>query len=176
MLVLESEEHALGRGAPIVGEVKGFAITSDAHHMVAPRADGSSAAHAITLAMEDAGVAPGEIDYINAHGTSTSLNDVAEVKAIKRALGDDTDRIPVSATKSLIGHSLGASAAIEAVVSLKSIQEGVMHATANLENPDPKCEMHHIRCAPLQAPVNNVLSLNFAFGGQNACLVLGKYE
>jgi 3-oxoacyl-[acyl-carrier-protein] synthase II len=176
MLVLESEELALGRGAPILGEVKGFAVTSDAHHLVAPRADGSSAARAITLAMEDAGVAPGEIDYINAHGTSTSLNDVAEVKAIRRALGEAVDRIPVSATKSLIGHSLGASAAIETVVSLKSIGDGVMHATANLENPDPKCELRHIRCAPLSAPVNNVLSLNFAFGGQNACLVLAKYE
>jgi 3-oxoacyl-[acyl-carrier-protein] synthase II len=175
-LVLESEQHAVARGAPIIGEVKGFGTTSDAHHLVAPLSDGSAAGRAITQAMEDAGLNVDDIDYISAHGTSTSLNDVAEVRAIERALGESAGGIPVSATKSLIGHSLGASAAIEAVVALKTIEQGIMHATANLDNPDPRCNLRHIRGAPLVAPVSNVLSLNFAFGGQNTCLVLGRYD
>jgi 3-oxoacyl-[acyl-carrier-protein] synthase II len=176
MFVLESEEHALARGAAIVGEVKGFAVTSDAHHLVAPRPDGLSAARAITLAMADAGVEASEIDYINAHGTSTQLNDVAEARAVGLALGEWAGRIPVSATKSLIGHSLGASAAIETAATLKSIQEGVIHPTLNMDRPDPRCEMKHVRSEALIAPVRNALNVSFAFGGQNACLVLGGYE
>jgi 3-oxoacyl-[acyl-carrier-protein] synthase II len=176
MFVLESEESALARKARVLGEIKGFGSTSDAHHMVAPREDGRSAARAITLAMDDAGIGPSDIDYINAHGTSTLLNDVAEARAVSVALGETAGRIPVSATKSLVGHSLGASAAIETVVCLKSIGEGAIHPTINLDTPDPRCELRHVRSEPLMAPVRNALNISFAFGGQNTCLVVGKYE
>jgi 3-oxoacyl-[acyl-carrier-protein] synthase II len=176
MLVLETEEHALRRGGPILAEVKGSAMTSDAHHLVAPRPDGSAAARCIELALEDGGISPDEVDYINAHGTSTPLNDVAETKAIRRALGDEAERIPVSATKSLLGHSLGASAAIETVVCVRTIAEKTIHPTINLDNADPTCDLRHVRGEPLVTPVRNVLNVSFGFGGQNACLVLGAYE
>jgi 3-oxoacyl-[acyl-carrier-protein] synthase II len=176
MFVLEAEEHALERGAQVIGEVKGFAITSDAHHLVAPRPDGASAAAAIVNAIEDANIGASEIDYINAHGTSTPHNDVVEARAVALALGEAAGGIPVSATKSLIGHSLGASAAIETVVALKTIQEGVIHPTLNLDQPDARCELKHVRGKALRVPVSNALNISFAFGGQNACLVLSKYE
>jgi 3-oxoacyl-[acyl-carrier-protein] synthase II len=176
MFVLESEEHATARGASILGEIRGFGSTSDARHLVAPRADGLSAGRAITLAMADAGIGPSAVDYINAHGTSTPLNDVAEARAVSVALGETAGRIPVSATKSLIGHSLGASAAIETVACLMTIAEGVIHPTINLDKPDPRCELRHVRSEALVAPVRNALNVSFAFGGQNTCLVVGKYE
>jgi 3-oxoacyl-[acyl-carrier-protein] synthase II len=176
MLVLEREEYALDRGAPILAEVKGYATTSDAHHLVAPRPDGSAAGKCMELALDDAGIGADEVDYINAHATSTPLNDVAETRAIRSALGSETERIPVSATKSLLGHSLGASAAIESVVCVKTILEKTVHATMNLDNPDPKCNLNHVRGQPIKTPVRNALNVSFGFGGQNACLVLGAYR
>jgi 3-oxoacyl-[acyl-carrier-protein] synthase II len=173
MFVLEELEHALERGAEPLAEVKGFAVTSDASHLVMPLRDGSSAAKSITLALGDAGISTADVGYINAHGTSTKLNDIAETKAIHTALGEAAGRIPVSATKSLIGHSLGAAAAIETAICIKSLQEQLIHPTVNLDSPDPSCLLNHVTGGPRPASIRNVLNISFAFGGQNACLVLG---
>ena len=176
MFVLESLEHAEARDVPILAEVAGFASTADAGNLVAPRADAASAARAITLALDDAGLSAEDIDYISAHGTSTPLNDAAETRAIKKALGERAYQIPLSATKSLIGHSLGASAAIETVVCIKSIETGVVHPTINLEHPDPECDLDYVSNTPREVRVRNVLNVGFGFGGQNACLVLRERE
>ena len=144
MFVLESEAHARARDARCLAEVVGFASTADAGSLVAPRADGASAARAITLALEDAGLVGTDVD-VSAHGTSTPLNDEVETAAIKRALGDHAYRVPVSSLKSMTGHALGASGAIEAVACVKTIETGVVHPTINLEHPDPKCDFD-VRC------------------------------
>ena len=174
MFVLESETHAHVRGARCLAEVAGFASTADAGSLVAPRSDGASAARAITLALEDAGLVPSDVDYISAHGTSTPLNDEVETVAIKRALGDHAYRVPVSALKSMTGHALGASGAIEAVACIKTIETGVVHPTINLEHPDPKCDLDYVVEGAREVPVEVALNLSYAFGGQNACLVLRR--
>ncbi len=176
MFVLESVEHAQARNAPILAEVAGFACTADAGNLVAPRPDGASAARAITLALDDAGLSPEDVDYISAHGTSTTLNDAVETQAIKKALGEYAYRVPVSATKSLIGHSLGAAAAIETVACIKSIETGAVHPTINLEFPDPKCDLDYVPQMARQVDVRTALNVSFGFGGQNACLALRKFE
>ncbi len=173
MFVLEELEHARRRGARPLAEIKGFAVTSDAAHLVTPLRDGASAAKAIGAALDDAGVSAMDVGYINAHGTSTPLNDIAETRAIHGALGEAAGQIPVSATKSLIGHSLGAAAAIETAICVRSLQEQVIHPTANLDSPDPSCLLNHVTGRPRQAVIRNALNISFAFGGQNACLVLG---
>ncbi|MBI2914182.1 MAG: beta-ketoacyl-ACP synthase II [Chloroflexi bacterium] len=175
MLVLESLEHAGARQARILAEIAGFGCTSDAGHLVAPRADGASGTRAVTLALQDAGLGAEEVDYVNAHGTSTPLNDAVETRALKKALGEQAYRIPVSATKSLIGHSLGAAAAIETVACIKSIETGMVHPTINLEHPDPKCDLDYVPLKARQVDVRNALNVSFGFGGQNACLVLRAY-
>jgi 3-oxoacyl-[acyl-carrier-protein] synthase II len=176
VLVVESEEHARARGARIYGEVIGYGASSDAFHLVQPPEDGSGAARAMRWALADAGIRPGDVDYINAHGTSTPLNDAAETKAIKLVFGEHARGVPISSTKSMIGHSLGASGALEAVVSLKTICEGVIHPTANYEFPDPDCDLDYVPSAARKADIRYVLSNSFGFGGQNACLVLARYE
>lgn len=173
MFVLEELEHARRRGARPLAEIKGFAVTSDAAHLVTPRRDGASAANSITSALDDARLSPMDIGYINAHGTSTPLNDIAETRAIHGALGEIAGQVPVSATKSLIGHTLGASAAIETVICVKTLQEQMIHPTANLDSPDPNCLLNHVTGGPRRADIRNALNISFAFGGQNACLVLG---
>jgi 3-oxoacyl-[acyl-carrier-protein] synthase II len=175
ILVLESLEHATERGATILAEVAGYGVSSDAFHPVQPDEDGAGAAHAILLALEDARVSPGEMDYINAHGTSTPLNDVCETRAIKRAFGKLAYRIPISATKSMIGHALGGAGGLEAVACIKTIQEGVIHPTTNYEFPDPECDLDYVPNQARRKEVNTVLSNSFGFGGQNACLVFRRF-
>ena len=176
MFVFESLEHARARGAPILAEVAGFAATADAYHMVAPCVDGEGAARCMRFALADAGVAPEEVDYVNAHGTSTPLNDASETAALKTALGEHAYQVPVSSTKSMIGHALAASGALETVACVKSIETGVIHPTANYEYPDPDCDLDYVPEGAREAEVNVVLKNSFGFGGQNACLVLRRFE
>ena len=176
VLVLESLEHAFGRNANILAELAGFACTSDASHPVQPEENGISAAEAMRLALADAGVSLEQVDYINAHGTSTPLNDAVETVAIKRLFGDRAYQIPISSTKSMIGHSLGASGALEAAACIKTITEGMIHPTVNHEVPDPKCDLDYVPNQARKHDVSVALSNAFGFGGQNACLVFRKYE
>ena len=176
VLVLENLEHALGRGAEILCEVSGFGCSSDAYHLVHPDESCTSSAEAMRLALDDASVKLDEVDYINAHGTSTLLNDTVESKAIKRLFGEKAYKIPVSSTKSMIGHSLGAAGALEAIACISSITEGVMHPTINYEYPDPECDLDYIPNEARKKDVSVVLSNAFGFGGQNSCLVFKKYQ
>ena len=176
ILVLESLEHAVGRGANILAELAGFGCTADAGHLVQPEETGSAAAQAMKLALADAGVALDEVDYINAHGTSTQMNDVVETVAIKRLFGDRAYQIPISSTKSMIGHSLGASGSLEAVACVRTITEGMIHPTVNYEHPDPQCDLDYVPNQARRKNVRVVLSNAFGFGGQNACLVFRKFE
>tara|TARA_B100000405_G_scaffold13656_1_gene11421 strand:- start:1340 stop:2575 length:1236 start_codon:yes stop_codon:yes gene_type:complete len=176
IIVMEELEHAIKRGARILAEVKGFGCTSDASHLVQPKEDGSAAARAIEIALEDSGIRKKDVDYINAHGTSTPLNDLVETKAIKRAFGERAYQIPISSTKSMIGHSLGASGSLEAVVCINSITSNMIHPTINYEYPDPECDLDYVPNVARSAPVNVVLSNAFGFGGQNACVVFSGYE
>ncbi|MCI0792662.1 MAG: beta-ketoacyl-ACP synthase II, partial [Chloroflexi bacterium] len=176
ILVLESLEHALARDANILAEVAGFGCTSDAGHPVQPEESGSSAAEAMRLALADAGVELDQVDYINAHGTSTPLNDTLETVAIKRLFGDRAYDIPISSTKSMIGHSLGASGSLEALACIKSITDGVVHPTINYHVPDPSCDLDYVPNKAREVDVRVALSNAFGFGGQNACLVFRKLE
>ena len=176
VLVLESLEHALGRGADILAELAGFGCTSDASHPVQPEESGTAAAQAMKLALADAGVGLDQVDYINAHGTSTPLNDALETVAVKRLFGDHAYQIPISSTKSMIGHSLGASGSLEAAASVKTITEGMIHPTINYQNPDPACDLDYVPNQARKKDVNVVLTNAFGFGGQNACLVFRKFE
>ena len=176
MLVLETLEHALQRNAPILAELRGYGATADAYHLVAPDEDGRGAARAMRMALDDAGVGLDEVDYINAHGTSTPLNDLTETIAIKRAFGDLAYRIPISSTKSMIGHMLGGGGAVEAVACVKTILDGIIHPTINLETPDPQCDLDYVPNVARRQQVRRVLSNSFGFGGQNACLLFQAYE
>lgn len=176
VFVLESLEHARARGAAILAEVAGYFACADAYHLVAPCADGEGACRAMTGALSDAGIAPEDIDYINAHGTSTPLNDLAETIAIKAAFGEQAYRVPISSTKSMIGHALGGSGALELIACLKTIETGLIHPTVNLEHPDPQCDLDYVPNVARQARVDTVLKNSFGFGGQNACLVLRRFE
>lgn len=176
VLILESLDHALRRDAPICAEVAGVGISSDAYHVTAPDSDGSGAVRAMRWALEDANLTPEEVDYINAHGTSTPLNDAIETLAIKRLFGEHAYRLPISSTKSMIGHLLGGSGAVEAIACIKTINEGVIHPTMNYEYPDPDCDLDYVPNVARRKEVNVVLSNSFGFGGQNACLVFKKFE
>ena len=176
ILVLENLEHARARNAPILAEISGYGACNDAFHVVAPREDGDGARRAMDEAMRDAGVEPGDIDYINAHGTSTELNDKSETMAIKKLFGEDAYKVPISSTKSMIGHSFGAAGAIESIAAIQTIRTGWIHPTINLEYPDPDCDLDYIANEKRQADVSVVLKNSFGFGGQNACLVYKRYE
>jgi 3-oxoacyl-[acyl-carrier-protein] synthase II len=176
ILVLESEEHAKHRGARIYGEVLGYATTCDAFHQVAPDETGEAPAMAVTLAMKDAGIEAKDIDYVNAHGTSTQLNDAGETKALKIALGDHAYKVAISSTKSMIGHLLGAAGAVEAIATLLTINRGVIHPTINYENPDPACDLDYVPNEARKQDVRIAISNGFGFGGHNAVVVLKKYE
>ena len=176
MLVIETEHHALARGADIMCELAGFASTSDAYHPVQPQESGEGAMRAMQVALEDAGVSLDEVDYINAHGTSTPLNDAVETTAIKGLFGERALQIPVSSTKSMIGHSLGAAGALEAIPCIRSISDGVIHPTANYQFPDPVCDLDYVPDQARKKDVRVVLSNAFGFGGQNACLVFRLYD
>ena len=176
ILVLESLEHAVGRNADILAELAGFGCTSDAAHAVQPEESGAAAAEAMKIALADAGVELDQVDYINAHGTSTPLNDALETLAVKRLFGDRAYQIPISSTKSMIGHSLGASGSLEAVACVKTITEGMIHPTVNQEDPDPACDLDYVPNQARNRKVNVVLSNAFGFGGQNACLVFRRFQ
>ena len=176
VLVIESLEHATDRGAEILAEVLSHGVSSDAFHPVQPDEDGSGAALAMRFALADAEVGLDEVDYINAHGTSTQKNDLSETLAIKSVFGERAYRVPISSTKSMIGHALGAAGALEAVACVKTIQTGRIHATINYEHPDPECDLDYVPNTPRQQSVDTVLSNSFGFGGQNACLVLRRFE
>ncbi|MBL8982904.1 MAG: beta-ketoacyl-ACP synthase II [Gemmatimonadetes bacterium] len=173
VLVLESRERAMARGARIYAEMMGFGTTNDAHHMTAPRPDGSQAARAMRLALADAGVAPGEIDYVNAHGSATPLNDPTETLAIKQVLGERARTVPVSGTKGYHGHALGASGAIEAAICALALQRRWVPPTVNLDAPDDACDLDHVPATGRELDVQRVISNSFGFGGINAALVMG---
>jgi 3-oxoacyl-[acyl-carrier-protein] synthase II len=174
ILVLESREHMEQRGATPLAELRGYGATSDAHHLTEPNPTGQSAANAIKLALDAAGVDASEIDYLNAHGTSTPLNDWQETKAIKLALGEEAYRVPISSTKSMTGHLLGAGGALEAAFCVQALRHGVIPPTINLVEPDPECDLNY---TPLQArhqSINVTMSNSFGFGGHNSVLVLSR--
>ncbi len=180
-LVLEPAEVAESRGAEVLGEVLGYGSTSDAHHLTAPEPTGEYSARAITLALEDAGLGPSDVDYVNAHGTSTPLNDPSETAAIKRALGEDAKRVPISSTKSSTGHLLGASGAIETIATIAALREGVAPPTLGLEEPDEDCDLDYVplTARPIERRENGAgergligISNSFGFGGHNVVLCL----
>jgi 3-oxoacyl-[acyl-carrier-protein] synthase II len=173
--VVESAEHALKRGARIEAEILGAALTADAFHISAPEPTGRGAAMAMTRAMRDAGVTPDEIDYIVAHGTSTPLNDVTETRAIKLAFGDQARRVAISSPKSMIGHLLGAAGAAAAITALGAIREGCIPPTANLENPDPECDLDYTPLVKRELRVDTAMINGFGFGGQNAVAVFRRF-
>jgi len=176
MLVFENLDHALARKADILAEVAGFGATADAYHMTAPAPGGEGAARAMRLALSDAGVNPQDVSYINAHGTSTPHNDRLETAAIKTVFGDYAYKIPVSSTKSMIGHLLGAAGGVELAACALSIRDGVIHATINHEVPDEECDLDYVPGSARQTDVNTVLSNSFGFGGHNASVVLRAYK
>ena len=175
VLVLEELEHAQKRGAHIYAELAGYGATCDAYHITSPAEDGSGAAKAMLLAMEEAKISPSEIDYINAHGTSTHHNDLFETRAIKLALGDAAYHVPINSTKSMIGHLLGAAGAVECITCVKSIEEGYIHPTVGSEIPDEECDLQYTFGSPIQKEIRYVLSNSLGFGGHNATLLLKKY-
>jgi len=174
VVVLESLEHAQARGAHIYGELLGYGATADAFHITAPAEDGRGAAMAMERALEHAGVPPTAVDYINAHGTGTLLNDVSETAAIKAVFGEHAYRLAVSSTKSMIGHLLGAAGAVEAIISLLALRDQILPPTINYETPDPACDLDYVPNVARQAKVNVVMSNSFGFGGHNAALVFGR--
>lgn len=176
VLVLEELEHALTRGAKIYGELRGYGSTADAYHVTAPEEHGTGAAMAMRAALKQAGLRPDQIDYINAHGTSTPLNDKSETTAIKALLGEAAYQIPISSTKSMTGHLLGAAAAIEAVFCLKVIDEGIIPPTINYEYPDPACDLDCVPNTARPATVDVVMSNSFGFGGHNAVVIFSRYQ
>jgi 3-oxoacyl-[acyl-carrier-protein] synthase II len=176
ILVMEELESALRRGAPIVAEVLGFGMSGDAFHITAPPENGEGAAHAMRRALKSAGIAPERVDYINAHGTSTPVGDLAETRAIRGVFGAHADRLAVSSTKSMLGHALGGSAAIEAGIVAFALREGILPPTINLRTPDPECDLDYVPNEARRVPIEIALSNSFGFGGANTSLVLGRWN
>ena len=176
IVVLESLEHAKARGAHIIAEIAGYGATSDAYHITSPAEDGMGAATAMMNAMKEAGVAPEEVSYINAHGTSTHHNDLFETRAIKAALGAAAYNVPVSSTKSMVGHLLGAAGAVEFITCVKSIEDGYIHPTVGLCEADEECDLNYVPGEGLHVPVNVAMSNSLGFGGHNATLLVKKFE
>ncbi|MFQ5825797.1 MAG: beta-ketoacyl-ACP synthase II [Dehalococcoidia bacterium] len=176
VMLLENLEFALRRGAPILAELLSYGATADAYHVTAPAPGGEGGARAMTLALERAGLKPQDIDYINAHGTATVLNDKSETAAVKTALGDHAYRVPISSSKSMLGHLLGAAGAIEATITVLTIQHGVIHPTINLTHPDPECDLDYVPNRARELKVRNAMSNSFGFGGHNSVLIFGEYR
>ena len=174
--VLEELEHAKKRGAKILAEVAGYGATADAYHITAPSEDGEGAAHAMSLAMKEAGITPEQVDYINAHGTGTHLNDLAETKAIKLAFGEAAYGVKINSTKSMTGHLLGAAGGVEFVVCVRSIQDSFIHQTVGSAETDEECDLDYCIGAPTEQKVNYAISNSLGFGGHNATLLIRKYE
>ena len=176
VLILESLESAHARGATIFAEIKGYGTSDDAHHVSAPAENGAGAAISMKLALDDAGLGIEDIHYINAHGTSTYLNDKSETAAIKTVFGEAAYSIPVSSTKSMTGHLLGASGAVEAIFSILAIRDGIIPPTINYQTPDPECDLDYVPNQPRTATLKHVMSNSFGFGGHNATLVIGRFS
>lgn len=176
VVVLEELEHALSRGAEILAEVVGYGATCDAYHITSPAEDGSGAAKAMTLAMEEASVKPEDVEYINAHGTGTHHNDLFETRAIKAAFGEAADKVKINSTKSMIGHLLGAAGGVEFVTCVKTLKEGFIHQTMGTKETDEECDLNYVLGAPIEKQVNYALSNSLGFGGHNASLLLKRYE
>ena len=176
LLVLEELGHARARGAQPLAELIGYGVTADARFLVAPPEDGGGAARAIRVALDHAGVDPGEIDYISAHATATEVGDIAETRAIRSVFGKDADRIPVSAFKSQVGHLLGAAGGVETIAAIQTLRTSQIAPTINLEHPDPECDLDYVPLKPRSADVRTVAKNSFGFGGQNAVLILRRFE
>ncbi len=175
-LILEEAGHARRRGIKIHAEVVGYGLSGDGQHMTAPDPEGKGAARAMELALQDGRINPEEIDYINAHGTATPANDAAETRAIKRVLGDRAKKVPVSSSKSMIGHCLGAAGALEAVATVLAVRDDRIPPTIHYETPDPECDLDYVPNRARDAVVKAALSNSFAFGGNNTALVFGKWK
>ncbi|CDD55662.1 3-oxoacyl-[acyl-carrier-protein] synthase 2 [Bacteroides pectinophilus CAG:437] len=176
ILVLEELEHAKKRGAHIYAEITGYGCSNDAFHITSPAEDGSGAARAMTNAMNEAGVRPADIDYINAHGTSTHHNDLFETRAIKLAFGEDAYGVKISSTKSMVGHMLGAAGAVECIACVKTIQDGYIHPNVGLENTEEELDLDYVKGKGIESDVTYVMSNSLGFGGHNASIILKKYE
>ncbi|HEX9714454.1 MAG TPA: beta-ketoacyl-ACP synthase II, partial [Desulfurivibrionaceae bacterium] len=176
VLILEELEHAKARGAKIYAEVAGYGLSSDGYHMAAPPEDGNGASRCMQMALKDAGMRPEDVDYINAHGTSTPLNDVVETRAIKTAFGDQAYKLAISSTKSMTGHMLGGAGGIEAVFTALSIKHQIAPPTMNLENPGPECDLDYVPNQARKMKIRAAMSNSFGFGGTNAVLIMKQYE
>jgi len=176
VLILEELEHAKARGAKIYAEVAGYGLSSDGYHMAAPPEDGNGASRCMQMALKDAGMRPEDVDYINAHGTSTPLNDVVETRAIKKVFGDQAYKLAVSSTKSMTGHMLGGAGGIEAVFTALAIKHQIAPPTMNLENPSPECDLDYVPNQARQMKIRAAMSNSFGFGGTNAVLIMKQYE
>jgi 3-oxoacyl-[acyl-carrier-protein] synthase II len=176
IVVVEELEHARKRGARIYAELLGVGSTADAHHITAPHPSGAGAAMAMRFALKDARLNPEDVQYVNAHGTSTELGDAAETKAIKQVFGTHARKLAISSTKSMIGHLLGASGGVELIACVLSIQDGVVHPTINYRTPDPDCDLDYVPNTAREMPVRRAISNSFGFGGHNCCLVVGAYN
>jgi beta-ketoacyl-acyl-carrier-protein synthase II len=176
VLVLEELEHAKARGANILAELVGYGSTSDAFHITAPEPEGMGASAAIQIALNDAGMTPQDVDYINAHGTGTSLNDVMETKAVKRIFGEHAYKVPMSSTKSMTGHGMGATAAIEAIFGIMAIRDQIAPPTINLEEADPDCDLDYVPNVARSMPIRCIMSNSFGFGGHNVSLIFKAFD
>ncbi len=176
VLILEERDHALKRGAKIYAEVIGYGANGDAYHITAPAPEGEGAARCMRLSLKDAGIAPSEVDYINAHGTSTEYNDANETQAIKKIFGEHAFKVAVSSTKSMTGHLLGAAGAVEGVFSVLALRHGIIPPTINYENPDPGCDLDYVPNQARRADIRVALSNSFGFGGTNACVIFRRAE
>jgi 3-oxoacyl-[acyl-carrier-protein] synthase II len=176
ILVLEALDHARARGARILGEIIGYGANADAFHITAPAPEGEGAVRCMQQALADAGIAPADVDYINAHGTATQYNDASETQAIKRVFGEHAARLAVSSTKSMIGHTLGAAGGIEAVYTILALERGRLPPTINYEEPDPACDLDYVPNQARDATARVALSNSFGFGGANACLVFRRWD
>ncbi len=175
-LILETLEHAQARGAKILAELAGYGASADAFHVTAPAEDGAGGAAAILLALATASAGPADVDYINAHGTGTKLNDLSETFSVKRALGEEAYRVPISSTKSMTGHMMGATGALEAIFCIQAIRTGVLPPTVHLQTPDPECDLDYVPNQARRAPVRLAISNAFGFGGHNAVLAFRAYS
>jgi 3-oxoacyl-[acyl-carrier-protein] synthase II len=176
MLVLEDYEHAMKRGAKIYVEVLGYGLTGDAFHMTSPGPNGEGGARAMAMAVRDAGIPPTEINYVNAHGTSTPLNDKLETQAIKTVFGDHAYKLAISSNKSMIGHLIGAAGGVEAVATVKTVHENKIPCTRNYQNPDPECDLDYVPNQMREAEVNYAISNSLGFGGHNCTVCFKKYQ
>ena len=176
MVVLESSQHAEKRGANVLAELAGYGASSDAHHVTQPHPDGEGAARAMNWAIEDAGLEPENVDYVNAHGTSTPLNDKFETIALKRTYGDHAYNLKISSTKSMTGHLLGAAGGIEAAFSVLAISEGVIPPTINIDNPDPECDLDYVPNKAENRKVNVAMSNSLGFGGHNSSIIFKTFD